>query len=129
VLTIGELTNELDNNRRIKLKVSIREVQRLGNLSACWIMDSHKDNAAYYPRIVYKGIRYRVHRLVKMIEGVTIPVGMTASHLCETMCDTLNYQCVNPDHIVIETQKENLLRSPKYQASWKEYTDRVWHKN
>lgn len=62
--------------------------------------------------IFYGGDKnYFAHRLCwELVEG-PIPVGKVLDHLC------LNRKCINPGHLEVTTQRDNLLRSDKTQAS------------
>lgn len=60
--------------------------------------------ASGYGMIPYKGKDLRVHRVAKALSGVDIPFGMVCDHLCK------NTKCVNPDHLEVVTNEENVMR-------------------
>jgi hypothetical protein len=66
--------------------------------STCWIWTGQLDNKLPYG--IFAGMR--AHRLSWMIENKSDwPTGKIARHTCH------NYSCVNPNHIIPGTYKEN----------------------
>lgn len=59
-------------------------------------------NADGYGNIEVKGISYRAHRASWMAFRGPIPSGLCVCHSCDTPC------CVNPDHLFLGTQRENI---------------------
>lgn len=51
-----------------------------------------------------KQVGFAAHRIGWTLSRGPIPVGATVDHLCR------NPKCVNPDHLEITTNKENILR-------------------
>ncbi len=77
--------------------------------NSCWNWKGGK-NYAGYGHCQYKGKQYLAHRYVyELLEG-KIPPNMVLDHLCK------NTSCVNPAHLDIVTQRENLLRSNNHVA-------------
>ena len=78
--------------------------------SGCWEWTGAKSPIGYGSCTNYaepdKGRRKNIaaHRLVWLLERGPIPPNLQIDHLC------CNKGCVNPDHLELVTQRENLLR-------------------
>jgi HNH endonuclease len=70
---------------------------------SCWLWSGAID-AGGYARLFFQGKKRFAHRLSYEYFVGKIPDGMVSDHLCR------NTWCVNPAHIEIVTQKENVLR-------------------
>lgn len=57
-----------------------------------------------YGTFSYKGKTVKAHRWIYEQTMGTIPAGMQLDHLCR------NRACVNPDHMEVVSQRENILR-------------------
>lgn len=69
----------------------------------CWLWVGAKDGGRYgIIRVAGKNIK--AHRATYEILLGKIPDGLTVDHLCR------NRECVNPDHMELVTNKENILR-------------------
>lgn len=67
----------------------------------CWVWQGSFVRG--YGKLMYEKERWLAHRLIKTLAiGKQIPSNMVCDHLCR------NKACVNPDHIRIVTQKENI---------------------
>ena len=108
--------------------VTIEEVQRVPGMSPCWLITSH----VLQPNGYVQFNRYRngamkqiyAHRAVLALKLGFNPGKLDASHLCEVAFDINSRRCVNPDHIVAETRKENVARSAtrnKMPNGWYKY--------
>tara|TARA_Y100000296_G_scaffold66371_1_gene78376 strand:+ start:2055 stop:2456 length:402 start_codon:yes stop_codon:yes gene_type:complete len=60
-----------------------------------------------YPTVKRNGKYYDAHRWAYMCAYGPIPSGMVVRHSCH------NKKCVNPDHLSLGTQKENIMDSLK----------------
>lgn len=59
-----------------------------------------------YGQFWMNGTRWRAHRLAcEFLTGQQIPADKQIDHLCR------NKACVNPDHLEVVTQRENIMRS------------------
>lgn len=71
--------------------------------AGCWIWTGSKMPNGY-GHFEYDGKTQLSHRIAyELIKG-KIPKGMTLDHICRYR------DCVNPDHLEVVTQKENVLR-------------------
>lgn len=69
-----------------------------------------------YGRITIQGIQFRAHILAVLLNGRKIPKGMVCDHLCR------NRSCINPNHIEIVTNAENVMRGESFSAKNKAKT-------
>ena len=72
--------------------------------SGCWIWTAMRLPNGYGYIRLNGGTGYAHRVMYELLKG-PIPKGMTIDHLCN------NRACVNPDHMEIKTQRENVLRS------------------
>lgn len=71
----------------------------------CWIWQGSTSGDGRYGQFAFDGLGvHGAHRASFMLAGGTIPDGLVLDHLCKV---TL---CVNPDHLEVVTQTENILR-------------------
>lgn len=82
--------------------VSNKQLNELRN-SPCWEWPATVNPSGYAVRMK-QGKYKRVHRLVYEAVVEDIPDGLVSDHLCR------NRKCVNPFHIEIVTNRENVLR-------------------
>ncbi|ARK28770.1 HNH endonuclease signature motif containing protein [Halalkalibacter krulwichiae] len=77
-------------------KIKFKEVE------GCFVLTSHKLNSGGYSEIRIRGITKKVHRHVYEQCFGEIPEGLVVRHKCD------NPSCVNPEHLEIGTQKDNV---------------------
>jgi len=90
----------MDKSREIVDRIMSRVIQIPE--SGCWIWEG----ATFYGygQVTINNKTRRVHRLMYEIEHGPIPPGLVCDHLCRVRC------CVNPHHIELVTDRENLGR-------------------
>lgn len=57
-----------------------------------------------YGQLRWNGRHETAHRVAWMVTNGLIPVGLVLDHLCR------NHLCVNPDHLEVVTNRENIMR-------------------
>lgn len=67
----------------------------------CWEWKGARTKAGY-GRTKYKGEAWMAHRLMYTLTNGSIPDGMVVMHQCDNPC------CVNPEHLSVGTQKDNM---------------------
>ena len=71
--------------------------------SGCWNWDSKIDSNGY-GRYKFAGVSAAAHRVSYTVSVGHISGGMVIDHLCR------NRRCVNPEHLEMVTQQENIFR-------------------
>ena len=72
--------------------------------SGCWIWTGARTSAGY-GQIRIQHTAYYAHRLMWIMMRGVIPYGLEILHKCD------NPPCVNPDHLFMGTQSDNILDS------------------
>jgi len=69
----------------------------------CWLWKG-STNEKGYPKKTINSKQYRVHRLIAVWNEHLTETDLDASHLCDIR------NCINPNHLVLETHSDNLKR-------------------
>ena len=72
------------------------------NENGCWMCTSHKTHHTGYVIKRFGNNLKLLHRYMYEQKYGTIPNGLLACHTCDVR------NCINPDHIFIGTQKDNM---------------------
>jgi hypothetical protein len=75
--------------------------EKVEKTESCWLWTGDKDKDGY-GRWWFEGRNFRAHRMSLMILGAKIQPEKIVKHNCH------NPPCVNPEHLEISTQKENI---------------------
>ena len=85
--------------------------------SGCWLWTGATDTRGY-GSLTYKMKRHQAHRHYWLAYNGEIPKGMNINHKCDVAC------CVNPDHLYVGTQQENMQdKIGKHPREW-QYGDK-----
>lgn len=80
------------------------KVDQLTSPEGCWPWLGHRMPRGY-GQVRVGTTHWLAHRVAYTLTFGPIPKGMVLDHLCR------NTWCVNPDHLEVVTQRENLRRS------------------
>lgn len=74
---------------------------KIDPVTGCWNWQG-KRGWNGYGQVCFRGTQWRINRLMYTIAIGPIPPGMVVMHTCD------NRQCLNPEHLVMGTQKQNI---------------------
>ncbi len=100
---------DLANGIRRTVPDAVRFWSRIKKTEDCWLWLGSK-NRDGYGLFSLNGEKIRVHRITWTLKNGEIPEGLVSDHLCK------NRACVNPDHIEMVTNGENVLRGESLSA-------------
>jgi hypothetical protein len=92
---IGKIVE--DNHRRAGVKPIEFKI-----IDGCWECTSHTASDGRYTNIYREGKKWKLHRYLFTLLREEIPAGMVLLHSCD------NTKCVNPLHMSIGTQRDNM---------------------
>lgn len=75
--------------------------------SGCWLYTGHVNPLTGYVQISYHSQRSKAHHLAYMANKGPIPEGQVVMHSCDVR------HCLNPDHLSLGTQSENIIDAVK----------------
>lgn len=76
---------------------------RVEKTDSCWLWRGAIGSGGY-GTFSFRRVTYRAHRIAFVLAGGAIPLGLQLDHLCRVRA------CVNPSHLQVVTQRENILR-------------------
>jgi hypothetical protein len=87
----------------------LREKVRADSQDGCWEWVAGRNDQGY-GSVRWDGKTHRAHRLVYELLVGPVPDGLMCDHLCRVR------HCVNPAHIELVTNRENILRGESWTA-------------
>ncbi len=86
----------------------------------CWECCSHKNTSSNgYPTLHRQGKTQVAHRYIYQMFKGEIPTGLVIRHTCD------NKKCINPDHLILGTYKENTQDYMERQYNVDEFMKKV----
>jgi len=102
------------------IKTSTRRFwSKVDKTNSCWLWTDHTTASGYGKFYVNKGEVY-AHRHSYEIHRGKIPKGLVIDHLCRVR------NCVNPEHMEVVTQRENIVRGLKVTSKKSGLPRGVW---
>jgi hypothetical protein len=108
----------------IQADISVRErfeAKYRRQEGGCWIWQGKARGKDGYGQFKYAGRAYRAHRFSWLLYRADVESGLDVTHNCPAGPDR---RCVNPDHLVVTTHRENIRRRHELQVvpPWKDGT-------
>ena len=91
---------------------SVKIVKWTENETGCHICNSHSKDSSGYVRIKVGGKLDRLHRVMYREKFGEIPLGKVVMHKCD------NPSCINIEHLLLGTQKENMRDCVNKNRQW-----------
>lgn len=101
---------------------NFRKRRSEGFKDTCWLWNGSKNKGGYGIFSMPSGKLVLAHRLCFFIETGIDPAGKVISHGCD------NPSCVNPHHLSLTTQKQNMLDASAAKRWPKKYKVKFPHK-
>ena len=95
-------------------------VSKAGN-GGCWIWTASRSKNGGYGVFRRNGVLYRAHRHSFQLKHGPIPKGLSVLHRCDTPA------CVNPSHLFLGTQGDNMRDMAKKGRAGKVLTQKQAH--
>lgn len=86
-----------------KSDIEIRFWSKVAKTNACWVWEGATNGRGYGRFTIGRHARYQAHRVSWYLAYGNIPDRMVILHTCD------NTRCVNPDHLRLGTQHDNLM--------------------
>lgn len=86
----------------MKLTVQQNFNSKIRITPSCWLWQACKTGSSGYGQIVINRKKFYAHRIAYELYNGPIPAGLNILHKCD------NPICVNPDHLRVGTQLENV---------------------
>ena len=98
------------NRKYVRIPLEVRFFAKVVKSDGCWLWQASKNNKGYGQILVEKTPKHIVklaHRVSWEIHNGPIPDGLGVLHACDTPL------CVNPQHLFLGTQKDNMVDCAK----------------